>query len=83
MPAGRWCVLPPSSSGGGRGDDIAVLKARECLKRIARGVVLSRGGAREVGCMCNAAGFLMLWPKNTVADNRDDRYDCNGGPRCD
>ena len=71
-------VLPPSSNEGGDDDDVASM-AKECLKRIARGVVLSGGGAGEVGCMCDAAGFLMTWPKNMVAD-------CDygdGGPRCD
>jgi hypothetical protein len=67
-------VLPPSSNGGGDDDDVAS-RAKECLKRIARGVVLSGGGAGEVGCMCDAAGFLMAWPKNTVVD-RDDGDGC-------
>ncbi len=43
-----------------------VLEAKDCLKLISKSVILSGGDVKEVKCMCDAAKFLMSWPKNQV-----------------
>jgi hypothetical protein len=43
-----------------------VFEAKECLKRISKSVILSGGDGTEVQCMCDAANFILSWPKNQI-----------------